>query len=204
MSIIFLDGLEVFEIPSSSITFGDALGEGQFGKVFEGHMMSAASTGSPLRVAVKMLGDGLDISEQNSFLKEALRMTKFNHPHIVRLLGVCFKETPSFIVLEHMSGGDLKQYLRDSCQDGHTAPTVSHEELLEISRQIASAMVYLAEVPYVHRDIAARNVLIDGSQCYKLSDFGLCFQIVLIFNKRNQWLNFQSSIVEVIIICPSF
>ena len=165
------DGLEVFEIPSSSISFGSMLGEGQFGKVFEGVMVTEQDKPA-IRVAVKMLGQGLDVSEQNAFLKEALRMTKFNHPHIVRLLGVCFKEQPSFIVLEHMSRGDLKQYLRESCQDGQAAPTIAPEELLVIARQVASALVYLSEVPYVHRDIAARNVLIDASQCYKLSDFG--------------------------------
>jgi anaplastic lymphoma kinase len=48
------------------------------------------------------------------FLMEALIMSKFNHPNIVHFIGVCFGKVPRFIVLELLSGGDLKVFLRDS------------------------------------------------------------------------------------------
>ena len=40
-------------------------------------------------------------------------MGNFDHPNVVSLLGICFKEKPHFIVLEYMEGGELKQFLRD-------------------------------------------------------------------------------------------
>lgn len=45
---------------------------------------------------------------------EALIMSKFNHPNIVHLIGVCFDKHPRYIVLELLSGGDLKTFLRES------------------------------------------------------------------------------------------
>ena len=48
------------------------------------------------------------------FLMEALIMSKFQHPNIVRFIGVCFEKHPRYIVLELLEGGDLKTFLRDS------------------------------------------------------------------------------------------
>jgi serine/threonine protein kinase len=117
--VMYVEELAEFEIASSTIVFGEMIGEGQFGKVFDGALTrQVKSFAKATRVAVKLVGATMDVNEQSAFLKEALRMTKFVHPHIVQLIGVCFKETPSFIVLEYMSGGDLKGYLRDCAPHG--------------------------------------------------------------------------------------
>uniref|UniRef100_A0A915EGW5 Protein kinase domain-containing protein n=1 Tax=Ditylenchus dipsaci TaxID=166011 RepID=A0A915EGW5_9BILA len=46
--------------------------------------------------------------------------------------------------------------------------------LISFSWQISDAMVYLSSQNHIHRDIAARNVLITGNMVAKLGDFGLC------------------------------
>lgn len=51
------------------------------------------------------------------------------------------------------------------------------EDLLRIAIQICSGLVYLAEMRLVHRDIAARNVLLTEDMIPKLSDFGLCISL---------------------------
>lgn len=38
--------------------------------------------------------------------------SKFNHPNIVKQLGVCLLNEPQYIILELMEGGDLLTYLR--------------------------------------------------------------------------------------------
>lgn len=41
------------------------------------------------------------------------------------------------------------------------------------SRQLASALCYIQQKGLVHRDVAARNVLVASRDCVKLADFGL-------------------------------
>ena len=45
---------------------------------------------------------------------EAIIMSKFHHANIVHFIGICFDKHPRFIVLELLSGGDLKTFLRES------------------------------------------------------------------------------------------
>ena len=50
---------------------------------------------------------------------------------------------------------------------------ISRDILLNYIKQLCSAMVHLESKNYVHRDIAARNILLLSSDKIKLSDFGL-------------------------------
>lgn len=46
------------------------------------------------------------------FLTEAIIMSQFNHPNIVKFVGITFEKNYRFIVTELLSGGDLKEFLR--------------------------------------------------------------------------------------------
>lgn len=56
---------------------------------------------------------------------------------------------------------------------------IRHRTVLDTSTlllygcQLSSALSYLDSRKFVHRDIAARNVLVSSDRCVKLSDFGL-------------------------------
>ena len=45
--------------------------------------------------------------------------------------------------------------------------------LILFSYQLSTALSYLESKNFVHRDIAARNVLVSAQDCVKLADFGL-------------------------------
>ena len=147
------------------------LGEGQFGKVFEASAAGLKAYGGRTKVvAVKFLSAAVDVKEQAVFIQEAIRMRDLEHAHVVQLLAVCFNTVPGFIVLEHMAKGDLKGVLQDSKDSGSP---FGADELLEMGVQVGSALAYIAGKSFVHRDIAARNVLVDNENVLKLADFGL-------------------------------
>ena len=54
-----------------------------------------------------------------------------------------------------------------------TEDHISQGLLLQYICQLCSAMVYLESKSFVHRDIAARNVLLATPELVKLADFGL-------------------------------
>ena len=52
-------------------------------------------------------------SELSSMIKESVKMAKFNHPNVMRLIGVCIDMGPSpYIVMPYMSYGSLLSYLK--------------------------------------------------------------------------------------------
>jgi serine/threonine protein kinase len=170
----FIAELAELEIDRDNVVLVRELGEGQFGKVLEAQVTGLpGAENTSVTAAVKFLNSGSNAADRALFAEEAVRMKPLEHEHVVALLGVCFSSEPAFIVLEYMPKGDLKNFLRN-CR-----PTDEHGHLLgpwlqiEMSRQICSGLSYLHEMNYVHRDIAARNVLIDGNDVLKISDFGM-------------------------------
>ncbi len=172
--IDFLDELEELEINRENVVLIRELGEGQFGKVLEASISGIPGTdGRAITTAVKFLNSGSNAADRASFAEEAVRMKPLENEHVVALLGVCFRSEPAFIVLEYMPKGDLKNFLRNCRPTDEHGQLLSPWHQLEMGRQICSGLAYLHEMNYVHRDVAARNVLIDGNDVLKISDFGL-------------------------------
>lgn len=93
-------------------------------------------------------------------------MQQFDHQHIIKLIGVC-TESPIWIVMELAKFGELRAYLQNN---KHRLDLAS---LLLYAFQLSTALSYLESKKFVHRDIAARNVLVSSHTCVKLADFGL-------------------------------
>lgn len=118
-----------------------------------------------LHVAVKTCKVDADLETSEKFLEEAYIMQKFEHPHIIRLIGICSK-SPIWIVMELARLGELRAYLRTH------ASRLKLETLLLYSYQLSTALSYLESKKFVHRDIAARNVLVSNPTFVKVTDHG--------------------------------
>ena len=121
-----------------------------------------------LIVAVKASHEDANNTEQEQFCSEAKLLNEFDHGNIIKLYGVCSEPEPMCMIFEYMPNGDLHDFLRQRApSDGELS------QLLSISVQIARGLAYLAEKRYVHRNIAARIVLLGNILPAKLCDFGL-------------------------------
>ncbi|KAK7887223.1 hypothetical protein WMY93_026844 [Mugilogobius chulae] len=159
-----LDQARDYEIQRDRIELGRCIGEGQFGDVHQGIYISPENPA--LSVAVKTCKNSTSDSVREKFLQEALTMRQFDHPHIVKLMGV-ITENPVWIIMELCTLGELRSFLQVRKYSLDLA------SLILYSYQLSTALAYLESKRFVHRDIAARNVLVSTVDCVKLGDFGL-------------------------------
>uniref|UniRef100_A0A3P9JV44 Focal adhesion kinase 1 n=2 Tax=Oryzias latipes TaxID=8090 RepID=A0A3P9JV44_ORYLA len=153
-----------YEIQRDRIELGRCIGEGQFGDVHQGVYIRTENP--PLSVAVKTCKNSTSDSVREKFLQEALTMRQFDHPHIVKLMGV-ITENPVWIIMELCTLGELRSFLQVRKYSLDLATLILY------SYQLSTALAYLESKRFVHRDIAARNVLVSTVDCVKLGDFGL-------------------------------
>jgi serine/threonine protein kinase len=117
-------------------------------------------------------------SEKFNLIKEAISMTCYKHPNLIKFYGICIENGtffPKYLVLEYMNCGDLLQYLRKA----RTNNKLDFKTAIKISIDIASGCDFLQQMKMIHRDIAARNCLVASSSdsqtkiIVKIGDFGL-------------------------------
>ncbi|KAM6967938.1 LOW QUALITY PROTEIN: focal adhesion kinase 1-like [Aplochiton taeniatus] len=159
-----LDEARDYEIQRDCIELGRCIGEGQFGDVHQGVYISPENPA--LSVAVKTCKNSTSDSVREKFLQEALTMRQFDHPHIVKLMGV-ITDNPVWIIMELCTLGELRSFLQVRKY------SLDLSSLILYSYQLSTALAYLESKRFVHRDIAARNVLVSSLDCVKLGDFGL-------------------------------
>ncbi|XP_010842091.1 PREDICTED: tyrosine-protein kinase Fer [Bison bison bison] len=146
------------------VTLGELLGKGNFGEVFKGVLKDKTA------VAVKTCKEDLPQELKIKFLQEAKILKQYDHPNIVKLIGVCTQRQPIYIIMELVPGGDFLTFLRKRKDD------IKLKQLVKFSLDIASGMAYLESKNCIHRDLAARNCLVGENNVLKISDFGMSRQ----------------------------
>uniref|UniRef100_A0A671V8E0 Receptor protein-tyrosine kinase n=1 Tax=Sparus aurata TaxID=8175 RepID=A0A671V8E0_SPAAU len=131
------------------------LGSGAFGTVYKGIWVPEGET-VKIPVAIKILNEATGPKAN----------VDMEHPHLVRLLGVCLSPTIQ-LVTQLMPHGCLLDYVHEHKDN------IGSQLLLNWCVQIAKGMMYLEERRLVHRDLAARNVLVKSPNHIKITDFGL-------------------------------
>ncbi|XP_074531991.1 tyrosine-protein kinase Mer [Halichoeres trimaculatus] len=164
----------------SLLSIGKILGEGEFGSVVEGHLRQMDGTSE--KVAVKTMKlDSFSQKEIEEFLNEAACMKDFNHPNVIRLLGVCLEVGPGnfpkpMVILPFMKYGDLHSFLLRS-RLGDSPVFLPTQTLLKFMVDIALGMEYLSSRNFLHRDLAARNCMLRDDMTVCVADFGLSKKI---------------------------
>ncbi|XP_060769292.1 tyrosine-protein kinase Fer isoform X1 [Neoarius graeffei] len=146
------------------VILGELLGKGNFGEVFKGMLRDKTP------VAVKTCKEDLPQDLKIKFLSEARILKQYDHPNIVKLIGVCTQRQPIYIVMELVPGGDFLSFLRKKKED------LKIKQLLKFSLDAAAGMAYLELKNCIHRDLAARNCLVGENNLLKISDFGMSRQ----------------------------
>jgi len=143
------------------------LGRGSFATVYDGEHLAL---GRPVAIKVLRAEPDSPASLHERFLREAHTSALVQHPNVLCVYdcGALEDGTP-FLVLERVNGGSLTELLAR----GPLSITLT----LELGRQLARALMALAEAGIVHRDIKPDNVMMHrtrhGFRMVKLVDFGV-------------------------------
>uniref|UniRef100_A0A8D2MZ89 receptor protein-tyrosine kinase n=1 Tax=Zonotrichia albicollis TaxID=44394 RepID=A0A8D2MZ89_ZONAL len=109
-----------WEFPRENLEFGQVLGSGAFGKVVTATAYGINNAGDSVQVAVKMLKEKPDASEEDALMSELKMMTHIgSHENIVNLLGACTLSGPIYLIFEYCCYGDLLNYLRSKREKFH-------------------------------------------------------------------------------------
>lgn len=138
------------------------IGSGGMANVYRAHDEILNRT-----VAIKVLRSEFSHNEQfiRRFEREAHAATSLNHPNIVAIYDVGDEDDLYYIVMEHVDGVTLKQYLQEEY--------ISVDEALRIMGQICDAIDHAHANRIIHRDIKPQNMMIDQHGSVKVTDFGI-------------------------------
>uniref|UniRef100_A0A8C1I0N2 Receptor protein-tyrosine kinase n=1 Tax=Cyprinus carpio carpio TaxID=630221 RepID=A0A8C1I0N2_CYPCA len=141
------------------------LGSGVFGTVHKGLWIPEGDT-VKIPVAIKTIQDRTGRQTFQEITDHMLAMGSLDHPYIVRLLGIC--AGPSLQLVTQLSPqGSLLEHIQQRKE------SLNPQRLLNWCVQIAKGMYYLEEQRMVHRNLAARNILLKSDFIVQIADYGI-------------------------------
>jgi len=149
-----------------SYKLGIILGRGAMGEVYDAVHVT---THEP--AAVKLLRRELltDPTQVARFLREAKATSALESPHVVRILETASVDAElPYIAMEMLQGTTLAEILRAD-------PKLSPVDVLQLVRQVGSAIDAASAIGVVHRDLKPQNLYRIGelATVWKVLDFGV-------------------------------
>jgi hypothetical protein len=165
------------EILFSSLTIGELIGRGEFKTVHRGTWTKTRST-SAMAVAVLGLELQRAFALRQSEVAEVLgRHQDERNAHLLRIFGSCSHQGRTYFVTELAPLGSLRQHLLAMDERGETMSAVVG---MECALQVTKAMSWLSQLRIIHRNLAARNVMVFAFDAHshrgitlKVADFEL-------------------------------
>ena len=138
------------------------LGKGGMGEVF-----LAEDTRLNRKVALKFLSPELvgDNWAKRQLVKEAQAAARLDHPNICSVHGIEDSGEYNFIVMQFIEGDTLADLIRQQL--------IKPDQVIELTRQIVSALAEAHAHGIIHRDVKPRNIMVTESGQVKVLDFGL-------------------------------
>ena len=119
---------EKWELNNDDVDLVEKIGRGNFGDVYKAKLKP-----SGLLIAVKTCKVTLPDEQKKKFLQEGRILKQYEHPNIVRFIGICVQKQPIMIVMELVPGGSLLNYLRTNADKLSTKQLLGRYPLLAVS-----------------------------------------------------------------------
>ena len=137
------------------LTLLKSLGKGSYGEVF----LTARQGKAGLCATKKMDRKIADRPNVAKYLKNEIAIMRLlNHKNIVKLFDVKVTKNHYYLVMEYCNGGSLSDCLKKYKQ--RYGLPFSEEIVQYLMRQIISAIQYIHNNHYIHRDLKLDNILV--------------------------------------------
>src|SRR5829696_3484590 len=150
----------------------EVVGQGGFATVWRARPVNGSQRGllgvlgrGNQEVAVKVIPI-YSAKERSRALREGQIAEGLRHPNIVETLEVIPGNLEVYLVTEFVHGVPLDVAARH----------YSLDEVVDVLAQILEALSYAHSQGVIHRDIKPQNVLVDGRERAKLTDFGVAYR----------------------------
>ncbi|KAH9256510.1 hypothetical protein BASA81_005425 [Batrachochytrium salamandrivorans] len=155
-----------FLIQAQELSVERVIGEGSYGVV-------RLATWRGMKVAVKELKG---THQEAELRREASTMARVsNHDHVIPLVGMVLEPVPS-VVMAFMCGGSVEDLLfgakSSSPGDDDAAMLLPWYAVLKLIKEAACGVMHLHFQQVIHRDLSARNLLVDANGAVRVADFG--------------------------------
>ncbi|XP_052659848.1 tyrosine-protein kinase RYK isoform X3 [Harpia harpyja] len=146
-----------------------------FGRIFHGILIEEKDPSKEKQVFVKTVKDQASEVQVTMMLTESCKLRGLHHRNLLPITHVCIEEGEKpMVLLPYMNWGNLKLFLRQ-CKlvEANNPQAISQQDLVHMAIQIACGMSYLARREVIHKDLAARNCVIDDALQVKITDNAL-------------------------------
>ena len=157
---------------------GTIIGDGSYGSVVEVEIPGAKCAAKKIhdffQDPTRMPAEGIERASRE-FVRECQLMSTLRHPHIVQFLGVCFlpgSRMPALVMEKLLTS---LHDLLDPEPPPRTKAYIPVSLKCSILHDVASGLSFLHShsPPIIHRDLSARNVLLNVGMVAKIADLGM-------------------------------
>lgn len=152
-----------YKLPRLEVTYGEKLGSGAFGTVWQGTDKLLDRT-----IAVKFLTSTADSLDEEALIREARSLAKIAHPNLVTVYSAAWLRHPDnglvapAITMELLAGVELEKW-RERQHERH--------EVLKVASGILAGIYAMHDAGLHHGDLHLQNVMVLSDATAKLIDW---------------------------------
>lgn len=168
------DRISQLNVNRNSIIIQRLVQEGAFGRIYRGLLRQPHNGDKLQNVLIKTVTEEASDQQISMLLSEGLMMFDLKH---VNILSVIATNTdlyyPPLLVYPITSKGNLKKYLQNCRVRDGGQYSLNTQDIINMAIQVAVAGVFLHTNGFYHKDLAARNCVVDEGLRVKVTDSAL-------------------------------
>ncbi|NWG16428.1 MAG: protein kinase [Chloroflexi bacterium] len=152
----------------------EMLGRGGMARVYRGYDAKLNRYAAVKVFEAHLIPENEQEEYRKRFENEARAIAKLHHPNIVGVYQFDQLTTTYYMAMAFIEGRDLRHVLRNHAKNN---TRMAYTEILQIIRDIGSALDYAHQEGVIHRDVKPSNIMVTSGGKAVLTDFGLALSV---------------------------